>query len=152
MRAITATASERFSYTCFLSELGSCNDRSPSSDCQGWKEAGFCTHPDHKPALVYWCPKTCFNCKFECFIFFFFLTFTFYLFIYLFIRSFYMDFYSYFVAFDSFVFCLFLFKMKTIVLGYFTSSRKKDYTKCFLDVLPTKNLSCNKCLDRKQIC
>ena len=68
LRSITAAASERFSYTCFVFELGSCNDRSPSSDCQGWKEAGFCTHPDHKPALVYWCPKTCFNCKFECFL------------------------------------------------------------------------------------
>ena len=109
LRAITAAASERFSCTCFLFELGSCNDRSPSSDCQGWKEAGFCTHPDHKPALVYWCPKTCFNCKFECFlinVFSKYLLLFIYLFILLFIH-FYIVFYSYFVAFDWFV-CLFV--------------------------------------------
>lgn len=117
---ITATASERFSYTCFLFELGSCNDRSTSSDCQGWKEAGFCTHPDHKPALVYWCPKTCFNCKFECFIYFF-VTDLLFLFIYLFIHSFLHS----FLLLLHLIRLFFLFKMKTIVLGYFSSSRKK---------------------------
>ena len=139
LRAITAAASERFSCTCFLFELGSWNDRSPSSDCQGWKEAGFCTHPDHKPALVYWCPKTCFNCKFECFLTYVFSKYLL-LFIYLVIHSFLHSFLLLLCCiwlvclFVCLLFFFFLFKMKTIVLGYF------------------KNLSCNKCLDRKQMC
>ncbi|XP_073248647.1 matrilysin-like [Porites lutea] len=41
---------------------GNCNDRTSSSDCHGWKEAGFCNNPDHMSSLIYWCPKTCYNC------------------------------------------------------------------------------------------
>ena len=51
-------------YICFPFALETCHDRSSSSKCQGWKENGFCTHPDHKKALIHWCPKTCYNCKF----------------------------------------------------------------------------------------
>ena len=54
----------RCSYVCFPFALETCYDLSSSSKCQGWKEAGFCTHPDHEEALIHWCPKTCYNCKF----------------------------------------------------------------------------------------
>ena len=60
----TVCSFARCSYICFPLALETCYDLSSSSKCQGWKEAGFCTHPDHEEALIHWCPKTCYNCKF----------------------------------------------------------------------------------------
>ena len=60
----TVCSFARCSYICFPLALETCYDLSSSSKCQGWKEAGFCTHPDHQEALIHWCPKTCYNCKF----------------------------------------------------------------------------------------
>ena len=60
----TVCSFARCSYICFPFGIETCYDLSSSSKCQGWKEAGFCTHPDHEEALIHWCPKTCYNCKF----------------------------------------------------------------------------------------
>ena len=60
----TVCSFARCSSICFPLALETCYDLSSSSKCQGWKEAGFCTHPDHEEALIHWCPKTCYNCKF----------------------------------------------------------------------------------------
>ena len=63
----TVCSFARCSYFCFPFALETCYDLSSSSKCQGWKEAGFCTHPDHEEALIHWCPKTCYNCKYDYF-------------------------------------------------------------------------------------
>ncbi|KAM7433598.1 the peptidase M10A [Porites harrisoni] len=43
--------------------VGGCKDRASSSNCQEWKNYGFCSDPAHRPGLQYWCPRTCYNCN-----------------------------------------------------------------------------------------